>query len=261
MLYRDRAPVSDNVWKEIDERAVEVLKSYLSARKVVHVVGPRGLDYNAVSEGRLTNIQEEEGVHFGNYQVVPLTETRIEFEMDRWELDNLERGAKDVDYEPLEKAMEKIALFEEKAIFNGLDKAMIEGLDGAKSGKALSLGSDAKQIMDSISQGIIRLRQAYVKAPYSLVVCPEAYKRILSSETGYPLSRRIEQLIDGKIILNQAIEGAYLLPYDHEDLELTIGRDFSIGYQDHTNDKVKFFVKESFAFRVLDENIIIKYKL
>lgn len=115
--------------------------------------------------------------------------------------------------------------------------------------------------MDSITQGIIKLKKAYVKAPYTLVVSPEIYKRILSSEGGYPLSRRIENLIDGDIVLNQAIEGAYLLPYDHDDLELTIGRDFSIGYQNHTNEKVKFFVKESFTFRVLDGNIIIKYDL
>lgn len=129
MLYRDISPVTEKTWEEIDEAATDVLKSYLSARKVVHVVGPKGLDYNAISEGRLVNLQESDGVYFGNYQVTPLTETRVEFEMDRWELDNIERGAKDIDYEPLEKAMEKIALFEEKAIFEGLDKAIIDGLE------------------------------------------------------------------------------------------------------------------------------------
>lgn len=261
MLYRNIAPISSEVWDEIDERAEEVLKSYLSARRVVHVVGPKGLDYNAISEGRLANIGEKDGVCFGNYQVVPLTESRVEFEMDRWELDNLARGTKDIDYEPLEEAMKKIAKFEEKAIFDGLDKAIIEGLDTEKSQKELNFGSNAKTIMNSITQGIIKLREAYVNAPYTLVVSPEAYKRILSEETAYPLDERIEELIKGKIILNQSIEGAYLLPYDNEDLELTIGRDFSIGYQNHTNEKVKFFVKESFTFRVLDENIIIKYNL
>ncbi|OLS01486.1 family 1 encapsulin nanocompartment shell protein [Tissierella creatinophila] len=261
MLYRDISPVTKKTWEEIDQRATEVLKSYLSARKVVHVVGPKGLEYNAISEGRLANVEEQDGVFFGNYQVVPLTEIRIEFEMDRWELDNVERGAKDVDYEPLEKAMENAALFEEKAIFNGLDKAIIQGLDGEKSQGTLTLGSSVNEIMDALTQGIIKLRKAYVKAPYTLVVSPEAYKRILSVDTGYPLVKRIEDLIGGKIVLNQVIEGAYLLPYDNEDLELTIGRDFSIGYQNHTNEKVKFFIKESFTFRVLDENIIIKYNL
>ena len=261
MLYRDISPVSSKAWKEIDETATDVLKSYLSARKVVHVVGPKGLDYNAVPEGRLANVQEENGVCFGNYQVVPLTEVRVEFEMDRWELDNVDRGAKDVDYGPLEQAMEKIALFEEKAVFEGLDKAIIEGLKSETCHAPIDFGSDAKGIMNAVTQGIIKLRQSYAKVPYRLVVSPEAYKRILSEETAYPLDERIEELIGGKIILNQAIEGAYLLPYDHDDLELTIGRDFSIGYQNHTNEKVKFFVKESFTFRVLDEALIIKYNL
>ena len=261
MLYRNIAPVTSKTWEEIDEQATEVLKSYLSARKVVHVVGPKGLNYNSVPEGRLANLQEVDGVSFGNYKVVPLTETRVEFEMDRWELDNVERGAKDVDYEPLEEAMKKIALFEDKAIFEGLDKAIIEGLDSEKCHSPIAFGDTAKAIMDAITEGIIKLRQSYVEAPYTLVVSPEAYRRILSEETAYPLDERIQDLIGGKIVLNQAIEGAYLLPYNHEDLELTIGRDFSIGYQNHTNETVKFFVKESFTFRVLDEAIIIKYNI
>lgn len=253
MLYRDIAPVDEAAWEEIDETAVEVLKQFLSARKVLHVQGPMGLDYNAVPEGRLVNVGDKEDVCFGDYQVLPLTETRIQFEMDRWELDNVKRGAKDVDYEPLEKAMEKLALFEERAVFEELDKA--------KSADTLDLGSDPKEIMDSLADGVIKLRNAYVEGPLTLVVSPEAYKRIFSVETGYPLVRRVKELIGGEIVFNHVIDGAYLLPHDHEDLELTIGRDFSIGYQAHTDKKVEFFAKESFAFRVLDEDIIIKYDL
>ena len=52
-----------------------------------------------------------------------------------------------------------------------------------------------------------------------------------------------------------------LVPYDHEDLELTIGQDLSIGYQYNDNKKVRFFITESFTFRVLDPSIIINYKL
>ena len=41
MLYRDISPVTEKTWEEIDETATDVLKSYLSARKIVHVVGPK----------------------------------------------------------------------------------------------------------------------------------------------------------------------------------------------------------------------------
>lgn len=261
MLYRDLAPISKEAWNEIDERAAEVLKSYLSARKVVHVNGPKGLDYNVITEGRLTNVQEENDVCYAPYKVQPLIESRIEFEMNRWELDNVQRGAKDIDYGPLEKAAENIALFEDKAIYNGVKDGMIEGLKEAMETKELIFGNNANDIMKSITKGIIKLREAYAHGSYTLIVGEEAYQRIISEETAYPLDERIEELIEGKILFSHSVDGAYLLPYNHEDLELTIGRDFSIGYQSHTNEKVRFFITESFTFRVLDPTIIVKYAI
>ena len=262
MLYRELAPISNEVWKEIDERATEVLKSYLSARRVVNVNGPKGFDHNVLTDGRLAATEDlDNGVCYGNYKVQPLVESRVEFEMDRWELDNLQRGAKDIDYESLEIAMRDIALFEEDSIYNGLEKALIDGIDKAMELEPIELGNDAKAIMEAITQGMIELRKNFAQKPLSLVVNAEAYKRILSKETAYPLDERIEKLIGGNIIFSHVVDGAYLLPVDHEDLELTIGRDFSIGYQDHDAEKVRFFATESFTFRVLDPAIIVKFNI
>lgn len=261
MLYRKLAPISNEAWGEIDERAEEVLKAYLSARKVVKVNGPKGLDYNVITEGRLTNIDEVDGVSYGNYQVLPLLESRIEFEMGRWELDNIARGAKDIDYEPLEEAMKSLALFEENAVYNSLEQAIVHGIDEAVEIKPIDFGKNPTEIMEGIAKALVQLREAYVKGPFTLVVNKEAYERIISKETAYPLDKRIEKLIGGKIVFSHVVKGAYLLPFDHEDLELTIGRDFSIGYQSHDAEKVRFFATESFTFRVLDSTIIVKFKL
>ncbi|WFA08263.1 family 1 encapsulin nanocompartment shell protein [Tissierella sp. Yu-01] len=261
MLYRELAPISNEAWNEIDERAEEVLKSYLSARKVVKVNGPKGLDFNVITEGRLTNIHElENKLCYGTYQVQPLTETRVEFEMSRWELDNIARGAKDVDYEPLEISLKEIALLEENAIYNGLEKAMIKGID-QYSKVTIPFGNDPTSIMEGITKAIIQLKKDYESGPFTLVVSEEAYKRILSKETAYPLDERIEKLIGGKIVFSHVINGAYLLPYDHDDLELTIGRDFSIGYQSHDAEKIRFFATESFTFRVLNPDLIVKFTI
>ncbi|NLY46584.1 MAG: bacteriocin family protein [Tissierella sp.] len=260
MLYRDLAPITKAAWKEIDERAAEVLKSYLSGRRVVNVNGPKGLDYNVITEGRLTNIETDGQVNYGTYQVLPLTESRVEFEMNRWELDNIERGAKDVDYEPLENAMKNLALFEEEAIYNGLKNSNIKGLKDY-SKEEISFGKGPTEIMEAITKGLIQLKKSYEQGPFALVVNVEAYTRILSKETAYPLDERIKDLIGGNIILNHVIDGAYLLPQDHDDLELTIGKDYSIGYQSYTDEKVKFFATESFTFRVLNPDLIVKYRL
>ena len=115
--------------------------------------------------------------------------------------------------------------------------------------------------MDSIATGLIKLKKVYQEGPFSLIVGDEAYKRIISTETGYPLKRRIEELIGHKIIYSHVLDGALLVPYNHEDLELTLGEDLSIGYQYNDNKKVRFFITESFTFRILDPSIIVKYNL
>jgi uncharacterized linocin/CFP29 family protein len=46
LFKRQLAPLSSEAWEEINERAKQVLKSYLSARKIVNVVGPKGWEYS-----------------------------------------------------------------------------------------------------------------------------------------------------------------------------------------------------------------------
>ncbi|NLY78129.1 MAG: bacteriocin family protein [Tissierellia bacterium] len=261
MFNRHLAPISDETWKEIEERLMEVFKNYLSARKVVKVEGPKGLDYNAISEGRLGEVQEDGDLCYGNYKIVPLTEVRVEFELDKWELDNVLRGAKDVDYEPLEEAAKKIALFEENVIYNGSDKLNIKGLIKSSEHEVLDFGNDQESILDAIAKGLIKLRESYQEGPFTLVVGEKAYRRLLSKGEGYSLIDRIESLTGHKVIYSHVLDGAVLVPYDHDDLELTIGQDLDIGYQNHDNKKIRFFITESFTFRVLDPTIIVNYKL
>ncbi len=63
----------------------------------------------------------------------------------------------------------------------------------------------------------------------------------------------------GKVLYSPVADGAFMIPYDHEDLELTIGQDFAIGYESHDSKTVTLFITESFTFRVLDGNIICKF--
>ncbi len=261
MLKRSLAPLTQEAWNEIESKAAEVLKTHLSARRVIKVEGPKGWNYNALPKGRLQLIEEKNGeVCSGIYSVQPLVETRIVFELDRWEMDNIIRGAKDADLKPLEEAAEKIALFEESAIYNGYIDGQIEGLVEVAS-QELEFGDDANSIMESISKGMLLLKSAYAAGPYSLVVGDEGWKRINMVVNGYPLKKIIEELLGSEIIYAPTLEGALLLPYDHEDLEMTIGQDFSIGYEGHDLHKVRLFITESFTFRVMNPDLVIHLSL
>lgn len=259
ILKRDLAPLTAEAWQEIDKKAVDVLKSNLSARKIVHVQGPMGWNYTVVPDGRLDLIENEKDVKTGVYKSTPLVEARISFKLSRWEMDNIVRGAKDVNLEALESAVEKLALFEEEAIFNGYSKGAITGLKVSSDNEALTFGEDAKSILESVAKGILLLNSAYVEKPYALVVGDEAWKRINRESDRYPLIKQIQNLIGGKVVYSKVVKGAFLLPQDHEDLEMTIGQDFAIGYESHNDEDVRLFITESFTFRVLDPALIVNY--
>lgn len=259
MLFRELAPISEDTWQEMDKRAKEVIKSYLSARASLRVLGPMGPDYNVISEGRLVGIQKKDGVDFGVYHVQPLVEARVEFEMDRWELNNIARGARDIDYGPLEEAAKELALFEEKAIFYGLEEGGIQGLK-PKSFVELDFGSDGESILGAITQGVIELRKNYEKGKLDLIVGEDFYRLLYSKGGSYPLIKQVEDAIGGKVALSHLLEGGFLLPQDHEDLELTLARDYSIGYQAHSERMIRFFITLSFSFRVLDEGLVVSFK-
>ncbi len=258
-LKRQLAPLTEDAWGGIDERATEVFKSILTARKVVHVEGPRGLNHTVIPEGRLTILEENsEEVCTGLFKVKPLVETRTGFTLNRWEMDNLTRGARDVDLGPLEEAARKAALFEENAIFNGYAKGNIEGL-AQSAGKALEFGRDASSIMDALTDGVLTLKDNFVTTPLTLVTGEKVWHQINHEAGVYPLYKQIKELIEGDILFSPVLEGALLLPYDHEDLELNLGIDFSIGYQNHDSKNVRLFIAESFTFRVLDSALIVKF--
>ncbi|MGD9927733.1 MAG: family 1 encapsulin nanocompartment shell protein, partial [Sphaerochaeta sp.] len=169
MFKRELAPLSSEAWTEIENRAKEVLLSRLTARKVVNVNGPKGIDFTAISEGRLTLVDDGD-VKAGVYTAKPLTEARIRFSLNKWELDNLARGAKDIDFDTLDAAIEKLALFEERAIYDGYEKGGIKGLKESSEHKALTFGKESSDILASVTEGLILLKKSYVHGPYSLIV-------------------------------------------------------------------------------------------
>ena len=262
ILKRNLSPITDKAWQEIDETAAEILKNYLSARKFVDVNGPKGWDFSSISVGRIKTEEKstKDGVYYGIKEVQPLIESRIQFDLDIWELDNIERGAKDIDLEPLEEAAKKMALFEENAIYNGFEKANITGLKN-EAENTVKMSKDPEKALDAISKGVSLFRDESIEGPYNLIVNPDVWQKIVKFTKGYPIKRQIENLIEGKIIYSQAIDNAYLVSNRGGDFELTVGHDFSIGYQKQSDKKVTLFITESFTYRSVDPNAAIRLEI
>lgn len=259
ILKRSFAPITKNTWDEIDSAAREAIIPMLSARRVLDVKGPKGFKYSGVQDGRLEIIsQKNDKVQAGIRKVVPLVELRIPLELLKWTLDDIERGAKDVNFDPLEEAARNIALAEEEIIYNGNKSAKITGLVQS-AGHKLKIGSDANEILKSIGQAIYKLYESSADAPYDLIVSKEIYEKLNVIYQGASLIKVISKLIGGSIIRSKVLKGALLIPHKNEDFEFVLGSDFAVGYEGDCGESVRIFITESFTFRVLNADKIVYF--
>lgn len=260
ILKRSIAPITSDAWEEINDTAKEAIVSRLTARKILKILGPKGLNYNAVGEGRLENLKGDPSkeVCTGTYKMKHLVEARISFEISKWELDNVERGAKDIEFDSLEEAAKKLALFEEDAIYNGYAEGDIVGLAKA-AGHKMKFGKNGDEIIKNIGEAKYKLFSSYAEGPFDLIVSPEAYQQINAIYDGAHLYEIIEKIIGGTILRSQVVEGAFMVPHFDDDLEFTVGQDFAVGYEGDTGENVRLFITESFTLRILDENKIVKF--
>lgn len=259
ILKQALAPVSEQAWQEIKSESKRVLNSHLSARKFVAIDGPNGWDFGAITSGRLEipGNQDKKGVVYGINKVQPLVEPRISFQLNRWELDNLARGAKDIDLDPLMKAAVKLAEFEERTIYYGLKKASITGLKDCNTSEKLIFPEQIEELLAVISLGITKLMQSSVSGPYALVVSPDKWQKISSHFKGYPLKMQLEKLLGGPVILSHFIREAFLVPASATEINLVLGQDISIGYEAHTDKEVRLYFTESFTLQIHDPSTII----
>jgi uncharacterized linocin/CFP29 family protein len=249
-LYRNLAPVTDVAWTEIELEATRTFKRHIAGRRVVDVSEPGGPVTAGVSTGRLIDVEgPTDGVVAHLRDSKPLVRLRVPFTLSRVEIDNVERGAQDSDWDPVKEAAKKLAFIEDRAIFEGYTAASIEGIRSASSNKPLTLPSDPSAIPDIITQAISELRLAGVDGPYSVLLSADVYTKV--SETtahGYPILEHIDRLVPGDIIWAPAIDGAFVLTTRGGDFDLQLGTDVSIGYTGHDADTVQLYLQETLTF-------------
>jgi uncharacterized linocin/CFP29 family protein len=252
-LHRELAPISEAAWADIEEETSRTLKRYLAARRVVDVSGPGGVALSAVGTGHLRNIEAPgRGILARQREVRALVELRVPFELDRQQIDDVERGAGDSDWQPAKDAARELAFAEDRAIFDGYSAAGIQGIRQGTSNPQITLPADVRQYPDAIAQALTQLRLVGVNGPYSVLLSADAYTGLSeTSDHGYPVLEHVKRLIDGEIIWAPAIAGAFVLTTRGGDFDFHIGQDISIGYLSHTDAAVRLYLQETFTFLLL----------
>lgn len=203
-------------------------------------------------------------VSYGIHRVHHLVEVRVPFDLEIAELDNVVRGAKDVDLASLEQAARNVALFEERVVYHGLAEANIKGLKMCAEDTCLTLGAQPEQLLEGIAEGITIFTERSMEGPYAFVAGPKIWSKMSAHLQGYPVKMQAENLLGGSVLLSPYLSGeyeneAYMISLRGGDLEIVLGQDLSVGYEKHTDRAVTLYFTESFTFRILEPAAVISY--
>jgi uncharacterized linocin/CFP29 family protein len=174
-------------------------------------------------------------------------------------LDNIERGAKDLNLDAVINSSREIAAFEEKAIYEGFAPGSIIGLQHAVKTQRIPISMDMNAVVDAVSKAQEQMQKDGVGGPANLVVSPTLWEFLAHFVPGGTLRSTIESEIGGHVIYAEFLKDALLVANRGGDLELTVGQDFAIGYHGHTAAEISLFITESFTFRLLAPEALVGF--
>jgi uncharacterized linocin/CFP29 family protein len=186
-------------------------------------------------------------------RVLPVVELRAPFTVSRSELDDLERGAEDVDLGALDEAARRIAHAENVAVFHGWLEAGIRGIAEACTHPAVALSDDFNHYSRHTAEAVETLLRNGIAGPYALALGPDQYTGVIQSTEhgGYPLFDHLKKILGGgPIVWAPGVRGAVVVSLRGGDFLFEAGQDLSIGYDHHDADLVYLYLEESFSFRV-----------
>ncbi len=253
-LMRELAPITVGAWKQIDDEASRSLKHYLAARRLVDFAGPLGWEFSAVDAGRIEAIDGGPlgGIEVARRKVLPLVELRSPFTLDRVELAAADRGATDLDLDPVIAAAKAAAQAEDHLVFHGYQEGGVAGLITASPHPAVSISDDYDRYPEHVAKAVAALRAADVAGPYAIALGARCFTGVTETTEhgGYPVFEHLRQILDGPVVWAPAVDGAVVLSQRGGDFELTIGEDFSLGYRSSEAGSVGLYIEESLTFHI-----------
>ena len=260
-LHRPLAPISDAAWEEISGEATRELRHFLSGRRVVDLSGPHGWDHSCLDLGRVTDPHDgpADGVESRVRLVQPLTELRTPFTVSRAEVDAVDRGAPDADWDPVIDAARRAALAEDRLVFQGFPGAGVRGMVESSPHEAVTITTDYSLYPNHVATAVERLKRSGVDGPYAIALGPRCYTGVIETTErgGYPVLEHLRLITGGPVVWAPAVDGAVVVSLRGGDFELEVGQDFSIGYLDHDAEGVTLYLEESVTFRSISPEAAI----
>jgi uncharacterized linocin/CFP29 family protein len=247
-LYRDLAPVSSAAWSQIEEEVRRTFTRHAAARRVADLAEETDPALAAVGTGHLKAIGEVAGVRRDVRRAQPVIELRTPFVLSREAIDDVERGSRDSDWQPVKDAAQRMALAEDGLVFEGDPAAEVTGIVPGSSNERIALPDNLRLFPDAVSSALTALRLAGVDGPYALLLGTGPYTQVHElADHGLPVDAHLKRIVD-ELVWAPALPGALLVSTRGGDHELVLAQDLSIGYTGHDATSVELYLQESLTF-------------
>lgn len=259
-LHRELAPISDSAWAALDAEAVDQLQRFLTARKLMEFHGPTGAQ--ALATGRLGEVDDGE-VRISRVATVPMYELRRSFSMPRTEIEALERGAADVDFDPLREAARSIAEAEDRMVFDG-NVGDVAGIASSSVHEPIDIPSDYADYPSAVAEAVSRLRDVGVGGPYGIALGPRCYRGVIETTErgGYVVFDHLRKIVGGPLVWAPAVDGAIVISMQGGDHHLEASEDLALGYRSSDAESVELYLTETIGFRLDadDAAVALRYR-
>ncbi|HEY9370325.1 family 1 encapsulin nanocompartment shell protein [Streptomyces sp.] len=258
-LHRELAPITAEAWAQIEEEASRTFRRHIAGRRVVDVPDPAGPEFAAAGTGHLAHLTPPApGVTAQLREARPIVDLRVPFTVTRAAVDDVERGAKDSDWQPVKDAARTMAFVEDRTVFDGYEAAGVEGLRARSSNPVLRLPTEPRDYPDALSRALTSLRLAGVDGPYALLLGADEYAAVSeTSDHGYPIAAHLARMLDGPPIWAPALRGAFVLSMRGGDFELLLGQDLAIGYTGHDAHGIDLYLHETLTFLAYTDEAVV----
>lgn len=252
-LSRDDAPFGESVWEALDDVVVAAAKSQLSARRILDIEGPYGLEQKSIPLYDITISDEEVKLMSSPVLPIPLMETQ--FTLNTRDLAAYEAEGIPLNTQNVAMAAIALARAEDALIFEGDKKLGLEGLLTTKGARSVELGNwdQVGTAADVVIKGVSALDAAGFHGPYALALAPDLYNKLYRLyPQGYQIElQHIEGILGSKVVKAPGIgKGGALLATGSQFASIVIGQDMMTGFIGPDNSDFKFRITESLVLRL-----------
>ena len=258
-LNRSQAPFGADLWRRIDEAAIEAARDALTGRRFLEVDGPYGVGLTSIEIGNDDYCRDpgpgEAGAVMSRAISVPML--RKSFRLSVRRIASSTDQGQPLNLDPVEDAAEAVAAREEEMIYYGNPDFGLEGLLSARGRHEIEGGDWANidQALQDVLAAVNRLDESGLRGPYALALSPRLYNSLFRRYDGSDVLQ-LEHIsrVCTVGIFKAPIEGGVLI--DPRVGVLVIGQDLRAGYGSHDGIHHHLYLSESLVLRIDDPKAI-----